>query len=329
MNKNIHNLIVRVLSGNANEQDLVQLDTWLSQGAENKKEFERLRKVWEESGNLKIEREVDVDAAWTDLQQRIEKAGSQKPASKFTVMRAAAGIALLAMLSLVIAFVLNNRADEAHMAAINRGPENVTVSTPDADFDTIAFLFDSVLASTPDSSSPIKSTVPKLRRKSSRNVVMITFTTQDTAKAFYLPDNSIVFLNEHSSVSYPQDFGKGERALALTGEAYFEPVSDSVPFVVRCGNTEAVTSKSFFNVRQDRIKNSVEVLTVSGNVEFIGLTKPQYKKLVINEGERGVYSTDATLAKEKNTQKDYKWWQKKNLRAKLRSLIDKIKNALK
>jgi ferric-dicitrate binding protein FerR (iron transport regulator) len=194
-------------------------------------------------------------------------------------------------------------------------------------YDTISFLDDSLLAQTPDSTLPTK---PKLRSKNNRNVVMITYTTVDSAKAFYLPDNSIVFLNDHSSLSYAKDFGAKNRNLNLSGEAYFEPVEDTIPFIVNCANTSSKAGvKSFFNVRENKTAGSVEVLTVSGDVEFTGVTNKVYKKLTINEGERAVYSKDATLMKEKNKQKDYKWWQKKNLRAKLRSLFDRIKNAFK
>lgn len=327
MNTSIYNLIVRILSKNGTEQDQAQLDAWLSKSPDNRRDFEALNKIWNQSASLKRERDADVDAAWFDLQQRIEKTGAQNPATKTSTLRMVAGLALVAMLSVLIAFVLEKGSQNNKLAVIEKGPVNVANKNNALQYDTISFTDDSLLTQTPDSTLPTK---PRLRSKSKRNVVMITYTTVDSAKAFYLPDNSIVFLNDHSTLSYSKDFGANNRVLNLSGEAYFEPISDSIPFIVNCANTIVKGgAKSFFNVRENRTAGSVEVLTVSGDVEFTGVTNKVYKRLVINEGERAVYGKDASLLKEKNKQKDYKWWQKKNLRAKLRSLFDKIKNAFK
>lgn len=327
MNTSIHNLIVRVLSKNGTEQDQAQLDAWLSKSPDNLRDYEALKKLWNESASLKREREADVDAAWLDLQARIQKAGAQQPAAKTSTLRMVAGLALVAMLAVLIAFVLDNGRENNKLASIEKGPVYLSDNSDALQYDTISFLDDSLLAQTPDSTLPTK---PKLRSKNTRNVVMITYTTVDSAKAFYLPDNSIVFLNDHSSLSYAKDFGTHNRTLNLSGEAYFEPLTDSIPFIVNCANTSAKGgAKSFFNVHENRTTGSVDVLTVSGTVEFTGVTNKVYKKLIINEGERAVYGKDASLLKEKNKQKDYKWWQKKNLRAKLRSLFDRIKNAFK
>ena len=49
----------------------------------------------------------------------------------------------------------------------------------------------------------------------------------------YLPDGTLVWLNAGSKMSYAQDFGINERALNLTGEAYFEVTKNKhIPFKV-------------------------------------------------------------------------------------------------
>ena len=49
----------------------------------------------------------------------------------------------------------------------------------------------------------------------------------------YLPDGTLVWLNAGSKMSYAQDFGINERALDLSGEAYFEVTKNKeIPFKV-------------------------------------------------------------------------------------------------
>lgn len=330
MNSKLNNLIARVLSGNATERDRQDLETWMSQREENRREFERARRVWEVSESLKKNSDTDVDAAWNDLQARIEKSGAVVPVRKNFGLRIAAGFIVIALLASIIVAVLRDNTTNESIAEFKNGPQSITNLPEQFDFDTLALEEDSLLLDTPDTSLPTKPAAPKLRRKAARNVVMITYSTRDTARAFYLPDNSIVFLNEHSTVTYANDFGNRDRQISLQGEAYFEPVVDSLPFIVTCANSNAETQQGFFNLRQNQANKTVELITVSGAVNFTAVgNKRQYKSLVINQGERGQVSDKNELVKETNKQKDYKWWQKKNLRAKLRSLVDKIKNVFK
>ena len=56
----------------------------------------------------------------------------------------------------------------------------------------------------------------------------------------YLPDGTLVWLNAGSKMSYAQDFGINERALNLTGEAYFEVTKNKhIPFKVHTDDLEA------------------------------------------------------------------------------------------
>ena len=154
---------------------------------------------------------------------------------------------------------------------------------------------------------------------------MITLTTGDSAKAFLLPDNTIVYLNEHSTLTYPENFNINNRKVSLDGEAYFEVEKDTVQFMVSCHNTITRGRDGSFNIKGFSDKKEVEVIIVSGNAEFSGVGKREYKKLVLNEGERGIFDNKSALLKSKNTRKDFKWWQKKNLRSKLKRIIENIK----
>jgi ferric-dicitrate binding protein FerR (iron transport regulator) len=303
---------------------------WLTQSPDNKKEYERMRQIWESSSALKIERDADVDAAWQDFKQRAANSVPEKRIKRVLVVRMAAGIALIAVLTIIVNFVLQPQGSDENIASLQKAPVFVNALPESALYDTILMDGDSTDTATPDSTLPIKKPNGKYKRSGkTKNVIMVTFSTRDSARAFYLPDKSIVFLNDYSTLVYEEGFGKKNRKVNLVGEAYFEVVKDTMPFVVTCANTVSKGTNCYFNVHENKQNESVEVITVSGKIEFSGVGKNTYKTLVLKEGERGIFGKDEALVKEKNKNKDFKWWQKKNLRAKLRQLLNKIKNTFK
>jgi ferric-dicitrate binding protein FerR (iron transport regulator) len=100
-------------------------------------------------------------------------------------------------------------------------------------------------------------------------------------------------------------------------------------FVVACQNTIVRGTDGAFNIRGNVPEQEVEVIIVSGNIEFSGVGKKEYKKLTLKEGERGLYDKKEQLSKGKNHRKDYKWWQKKNLKSRFKRFLDKIKRTFK
>lgn len=64
-------LLVKYLAGEATEAETKQLEEWL-QDDENRKEFDSLKSLWEETGEYIPLPEVDVDSAWANVEKRIE-----------------------------------------------------------------------------------------------------------------------------------------------------------------------------------------------------------------------------------------------------------------
>ncbi|MDR2120859.1 MAG: FecR domain-containing protein [Tannerella sp.] len=65
-----------------------------------------------------------------------------------------------------------------------------------------------------------------------------------------LPDGTRVWLNSHSKITYPCDYGVRERALSLTGEAYFEVAKDPEKrFLVKTGDMKIEALGTSFNVK--------------------------------------------------------------------------------
>ncbi len=86
-----------------------------------------------------------------------------------------------------------------------------------------------------------------------------------------LADGSRVFLNSHSSLTYPKRFGEGARMVSLRGEAYFEITADRQhPFIIDAGKASIEVLGTTFNVITENGHNEVEVYVASGSVMVTG-----------------------------------------------------------
>jgi len=82
-----------------------------------------------------------------------------------------------------------------------------------------------------------------------------------------LPDGSIVILNRQTVLSYRPNFGKGNRKVNLSGEAFFdiEPDRDN-PFVIDAGKAKVKVMGTSFNVITNNPDSAVEVFVKTGQV---------------------------------------------------------------
>jgi transmembrane sensor len=94
-----------------------------------------------------------------------------------------------------------------------------------------------------------------------------TFTSGDLPVTDTLPDGSVVTLNAHSKLEYPEKFAGKERLVTLQGEAYFDVAHDPAhPFRIHAGAADVrVLGTSFhLNARSDQVKVAVQ----TGKVEL-------------------------------------------------------------
>ncbi|WP_207514331.1 FecR family protein [Longitalea luteola] len=82
-----------------------------------------------------------------------------------------------------------------------------------------------------------------------------------------LADGSMVWLNTASSLKYPTSFGSHERAVQLTGEAFFDVKHDAGrPFTVRTNNMSVNVLGTSFNVSAYDDDEQSNVVLVKGSV---------------------------------------------------------------
>ena len=94
--------------------------------------------------------------------------------------------------------------------------------------------------------------------------------TGEELKEVLLPDGSLVILNKHSELTYPEKFRKGNRQVTLTGEGFFEVTHNPAkPFHVTVddrANVEVLGTS--FNIYAPANDKSVSVQVVDGKVAF-------------------------------------------------------------
>ena len=86
-----------------------------------------------------------------------------------------------------------------------------------------------------------------------------------------LPDNTAVWLNSGSRLSYSSDFGRRQRTVVLTGEGYFEVSKDEMhPFIVDCGRASVEVKGTKFNISAYPEDNGIVTGVTDGHVVFSG-----------------------------------------------------------
>jgi transmembrane sensor len=109
-----------------------------------------------------------------------------------------------------------------------------------------------------------------------------------------LPDNSAVWLNAGSEVSYPKDFYAGKtRAIQLTGEAFFEVThNEKQPFVVESGSLKTIVYGTSFNVSSYKDSKQSSVTVKTGKVGVLLKEDSLSKPTMLLPGNKLVYHRD-------------------------------------
>ncbi|SDD03577.1 FecR family protein [Niabella drilacis] len=122
-------------------------------------------------------------------------------------------------------------------------------------------------------------------------------TTRDTVVAtkmgsktsMKLPDGSQVWLNAGSELSYDKDFGKVNREVHLSGEAYFDVTHDAEhPFIVHTNSFNIRVLGTAFNVKAYTSDKESEATLVRGSIE-LSMNNEDTRKILLKPNEKLVF----------------------------------------
>jgi ferric-dicitrate binding protein FerR (iron transport regulator) len=140
----------------------------------------------------------------------------------------------------------------------------------------------------------------------SNNIIVSTNADQKNI-LITLPDGSNINLNRNSTLTYAKDFGKTQRHIAFTGEAFFEITADELnPFTIDAGKATIKVVGTSFNVIAYSKTNDVEVFVKTGKVILSGLNNDV--SIELDQGFVGKIDSDKT-EKTMNENPNYLSWQ--------------------
>jgi ferric-dicitrate binding protein FerR (iron transport regulator) len=107
-----------------------------------------------------------------------------------------------------------------------------------------------------------------------------------------LPDGSLVWLNSGSEIKYSTRFAVDNRAISLSGEAYFQVTKNvELPLVVSSGDLQVKVLGTKFNVSAYPETDKINVVLESGRVELLNSHVESFL-YELKPGERATYRTD-------------------------------------
>jgi ferric-dicitrate binding protein FerR (iron transport regulator) len=119
-------------------------------------------------------------------------------------------------------------------------------------------------------------------------------TTQPGSKSkLELPDGTQVWLNGDSKLTYTNgSFGKENREVMLTGEAFFDVVkNEKIPFIIHTGPVNITVKGTAFNVKAYPKEKTVETSLVRGLVEITTTDDPE-RKILLKPNEKIIIPVD-------------------------------------
>lgn len=295
MNEDFYiNLIYKKLTDDISPSERVELDRWVQASETNWQVAKDVESVWEVTGNLEIsetdlELPINLDQEFTALEQRIQKEEMTKPALSAGDSETGNIVKKPTRQEAVVKPI--QTAKEQKGGGNWRGLMSIAAS--------IALVaVSSVILWNYFGKSQVEAFT-----------AMTVHGVTDTVK---LPDGTVVYLNEKSTLNYPLEFSGEERVVKFNGEAFFEVAHNpKQPFVIQTTTEEVRVLGTSFNIRAYKEEAIASVQVASGKVQLSPIKGAD--NLVLEIGNKGIYhrQKDTLLKSKKGSSNDYAWHSKK------------------
>jgi transmembrane sensor len=139
---------------------------------------------------------------------------------------------------------------------------------------------------------------------------MLALQTTDKVKTDTLPDGSVITLNKHSLINYPERFTGNSRKISLNkGEAFFDIAHDKTkPFLIQVNDAVIKVVGTSFNIKTTPLKTQVIVET--------GVVQVMRKSMIMRLKPKEQVDIDygaVTITKGISTDKLYNYYRTKQL----------------
>ena len=271
INSEIENLIVKALFKEITDDEQRQLDEWLNVSESNRIFFERLHSEGYLKGAIGDRNRELREESWKRLERRT--VGEKGRKIRLFVLRVAAMLALPLLVGGIMWYMSEHGMADLPLAnqeiKVGGSKAVVTLSTGEQLSlfgDTTVCVNDGLatLVNTKDTLNFMKGDHPVVV-DNSYNVIQIPRGGEYIVR---LEDGTTVYLNSESELRIPVHFGKDERLVWLTGEAYFSVKHEKDrKFVVRTNKADIAVLGTEFGVRVYSGEDELLTTLVKGSVE--------------------------------------------------------------
>lgn len=151
-------------------------------------------------------------------------------------------------------------------------------------------------------SDPLKNIATNVKT----NDELVYTTSKGEKKTFLLPDSTKICLGAGSTLRVEKNFGSGNRAVFLSGEALFDVThNENLPFVVHSNKYDVKVLGTVFNVKAYPEDNISETSLIKGKVEISFrnnsqkiMLKPNQKAVINNKDESMVLENKKNSAEQ-------------------------------
>lgn len=264
---NKEEIIIKVISGNATEQECAELNSWREANLQNELFYKRILYIWENTGKLTPEFTPNVDEAWKKLNNTI----LLKPKTNKNLYKIAAAIVIFICVGLVTKVILNNNTQE----------QKITLKS-----DSLSIK------------KPLNTGVTR---------ELIKISSKDEQKEFFLQDSSVVFLNKNSTITYKEFIKNKSRLVFLSGEAYFDVVHKKEKFIVSTDFIDVKVIGTAFNIKALKNDSIYEVTVEEGIIEAYEIKNPKNKITLNAKEKCKYNTNSHTFTKENYKKKGKWW----------------------
>lgn len=138
------------------------------------------------------------------------------------------------------------------------------------------------------------------QNKNTNTTAGLIYNTLSTSRGHEYPltlsDGTKVWLNASSSIRFPVQFGDKQRAVAITGEVYFEVARNSKPFSVSAGDARVEVLGTHFNINAYEDEARLNTTLIEGAVRITKGTS----SMVLAPGQQAQIRKNGAMELNKN-----------------------------
>lgn len=289
-------LAKRISDGTASDQDLIRYQTWFNYFSGHSE--------WDET-NLGSPKDKGASLFQTITKQTIAKSSARM----FRIWTSVAAAVLLLATFGVYFFRTQSVPEVQTQVALSPGEEGATLTLADGSQIRLGSAQEGQIAQQ-TGVSIVKSADGQLIyefKGSANNDKQRNILSTDKGETYKirLPDNSLVWLNASSSLTFsPSLISAGQRTVALEGEAYFEVTPDKKhPFIVTTGQQFVKVIGTRFNINSYKDEPAINTTLVDGSVQV----SVQETSKVIRPNQKTVFDGNMLKVEPANIQDELDW----------------------